>query len=141
MAITLHFVKHTNLTELKSIIYRPFLCRLSKRHGRRKLLHISGLGMAVSALLVAICLHSGVNKIMLLTCVLSYVAFGSLGVITIPWSLAFELLPTKVKLPISPNFFFIFFCNKIETIDFLLGERKAWRITGVSSLHSYVWSG
>lgn len=73
--------------------------------------------MAVSSLLVAICLRSDANKILLLICVLSYVAFGSLGVITIPWSLAFELLPTKVHSSFSHKIFFSL-DNKIETTVF-----------------------
>lgn len=80
--------QHTNLL---------FGHRYSKHHGRRKLLHVSGLGMSVSALLVALCLHGDANKIVILAGVLAYVGFGSLGVITIPWTLVFELLPTEVS--------------------------------------------
>lgn len=69
----------------------------SKHYGRRSLLQLSGLGMSLAALLAALCLRFDGNKVLILTFVLGYVAFGSLGIITIPWSLAFELLPTEVS--------------------------------------------
>lgn len=79
----------------------------SKHYGRRTLLQISGLGMSLAALLAALYLRYDGNKIVLLICVLGYVAFGSLGVITIPWSLSFELLPTEVS---ASNMIISWFC-------------------------------
>lgn len=105
----------TVMTELLHL----FVHRLSHKVGRRKLMFISGLGMAVCTLLAGLYMHYEQllvdyyartenpaddidperygNKAVLLGCVLGYVSFCALGVMVIPWILIGEVLPTQVK--------------------------------------------
>lgn len=84
---------------------------LSRKIGRRPLLMTSFMGMGVTALILGICLYSSVpisesnlfveNKkdgsVLPIVCILLFVAFSSLGVLVIPWTLAVELLPVQIR--------------------------------------------
>jgi len=91
----------------------------SRRFGRRPLSILSGLGMCITTLIVAIYLliepveyTGGFIKLenstdtvtstesphwTCVVCILLYVCFSSLGVLVIPWTLIGELLPITVR--------------------------------------------
>jgi Sugar (and other) transporter. len=91
----------------------------SCRFGRRPLIILSGLGMCMTTLIVAIYLlinpaeytggfrnlENSTDNVtstesqhwICIVCILLYVCFGSLGVLVIPWTLIGELLPIKVR--------------------------------------------
>lgn len=91
----------------------------SRRFGRRPLSILSGLGMCITTLIVAIYLlivpveyTGGFRRLenstdaitsiesqhwTCVVCILLYVCFSSLGVLVIPWTLIGELLPMKVR--------------------------------------------
>lgn len=86
---------------------------ISNYVGRRKLLFMSGIGMAICTLIAGLFMtyahillneqqHSNIscvrnNDIVLLICILAYVFFSSLGFLVIPWTLIAELLPLEVS--------------------------------------------
>lgn len=82
----------------------------SRSFGRRTLMFVSGLGMALTTLTAGIVLYlKNLNmdvtdaivfrnaELIVLICVLGYVCFSALGFLVIPWTLIGEILPIDVK--------------------------------------------
>ncbi|KAF5272800.1 hypothetical protein FQA39_LY07827 [Lamprigera yunnana] len=75
---------------------------VSKRIGRRSLMFISGVGMCISSLTAGLYIQLNEGKVgydqnVPIICLLSYVSFGSVGYLLIPWTLIGELLPVRVR--------------------------------------------
>lgn len=90
---------------------------MSQKVGRRKLMFLSGLGMAACTLAAGLYMYyeelleeferqkegGGAfldkkdNDYVLLLCVLGYVMFAAMGFMVIPWILIGEILPTQVS--------------------------------------------
>ncbi|XP_011692445.1 PREDICTED: facilitated trehalose transporter Tret1-like isoform X2 [Wasmannia auropunctata] len=83
----------------------------SRKHGRRVLCILSGIGMAISMFLSGMYMHFAVlydengnaeetvanQKWLLLFFVLSYICTSSFGFVVIPWTLIGELLPVSIR--------------------------------------------
>ncbi|XP_051175724.1 facilitated trehalose transporter Tret1-like isoform X2 [Leptopilina boulardi] len=70
---------------------------LSRNLGRKTLASISGLGMAVSALGVALSVRFEIPSLLPLTCVASHVGFSMIGYLTLPWVMTSELYPLRLR--------------------------------------------
>lgn len=68
------------------------------RWGRRAILMIASGGMGVALTLLVVCLNvHGVSPLLMLACILLYVAFFALGMGPGPWLIISEIFPTKVR--------------------------------------------
>lgn len=114
---------------------------LSKKVGRRPLLYISGLGMALTSLTAGFYMYLtvvpkeelaklNITKVqeddnITLVCVLGYVCFGSLGYMVIPWTLVGEVLPVKVRGKLGGllvGVAYVFMFAMVKAFPFILEE-------------------
>ncbi len=65
--------------------------------GRKKLLLWSSAGMAVSLALLGIAIKLGLNYLVALTCVLTFVAFFAIGMGPVIWVIMSEIFPTGIR--------------------------------------------
>lgn len=82
-------------------------CSLSVKVGRRKLLMYSSVGMFVIATLIVVCrvtrnenafgVAEDMKEWIALFSFIMFVGIGAIGVMTIPWTLIVELLPTEKR--------------------------------------------
>ncbi|XP_043483704.1 facilitated trehalose transporter Tret1-like [Leptopilina heterotoma] len=70
---------------------------LARNLGRKTLASISGLGMAASALGVALSVRFEIPSLLPLTCVASHVGFSMIGYLTLPWVMTSELYPLRLR--------------------------------------------
>jgi SP family arabinose:H+ symporter-like MFS transporter len=79
---------------LSTIVAMVFL----DRWGRRAILMIASGGMAIALTFLVIALNDpGTSPILMLACILLYVAFFALGMGPGPWLIISEIFPTKVR--------------------------------------------
>lgn len=114
---------------------------LSRVFGRRPLLFLSGIGMSLSCLTTSLLLVFNGNSILTSIFVLSYVCFGALGVLGIPWTLIGELIPVKVKglisgFMITTAYIFMFFIVKVFPI--LMSQIDIQYIFVIFSINSFI---
>jgi SP family arabinose:H+ symporter-like MFS transporter len=83
---------------LTNLVSTLIALRCMDRWGRRTMLLAASGGMAVSLVLFVIALQiPGVSPLLILTCILGYVAFFAFAMGPIPWVVIAEIFPNKIR--------------------------------------------